>query len=160
MSVIEITKGNALKAYKWASKEGKELLENLIGKDLLVDIPNNKLPKWEMVCERAGIDPVSSLPYPDPKNGEERFLNACKKISVISRVFREGKKHDWTNSSKGKYYPWWSMSSGSGLSYNGYVNACTLTAVGSRLCFFSREDVEFVAKHYPEVYHDLMTEED
>ena len=158
MKTTELTITEARALYVSSDATGKKMLEQKFSKEALTESLRDKLETWELVCEKDGIDPVTSLPYPEPKNGEERFLNACKKISVISRVFREGRKHDWADSSKYKYYPWWNMSSVSGLSCNGYDHSDAHSCVGSRLCFMSSDDVKFVAEHYKDVYEDLMLE--
>lgn len=46
---------------------------------------------------------------------------AFAQMSIIRTVLNEGWTPDWTNSGQYKYYPWFDMSSGSGLSCDDYV---------------------------------------
>lgn len=120
----------------------------------------DKFTSWEIFAEHAKIDPVKDLPYPEPKDGMERFLNATKMVAVMSLVLRHGRKHDWTDSNEPKYRPYFDLSSGSGLSYGDYDNDFTYTDVGSRHCFGDKEDLLWIINTFPKVYEDLMLEND
>ena len=95
---------------------------------------------------------------------EEEFRESCeglepdevayKMIKEIVKAFNEGWVPDWTNSSEGKYYPWFKMGSpsGGGFSYIGYDHWVAGSAVGSRLCFETREQAKYAGKQFEDLY--------
>ncbi|ASK29690.1 hypothetical protein CEY12_06035 [Chryseobacterium sp. T16E-39] len=84
---------------------------------------------------------------------------AYRQIKLIVKALNEGWIPDWTNSKQYKYFPWFNMgsSSGSGFSYGGYGGWNARSAVGSRLCFKSRELAEYAGKQFTEIYKQYMT---
>jgi hypothetical protein len=84
---------------------------------------------------------------------------AYKQVKLMVEAFNEGWKPDWTNSSEGKYYPWFKMgsSSGVGFSFHGYDCWHTISRVGSRLCFKSSELAEYAGKTFESIYKDFLT---
>jgi len=94
---------------------------------------------------------VSMLP-----ERHQKHVKAQYNLAVVAEAVNEGWKPDWTKVSQRKYYPWWDLSSGSGLSFDDYVCVHSYSAVGSRLCYVSYEVAEHVAEHFKELYEDLM----
>ncbi len=67
------------------------------------------------------IEKETAVPYPQPSNDDEKWLNAAQNLSYIAKALNEGWTPDWTNGNEYKYYPWFDLSKGaSGFSYNGY----------------------------------------
>jgi hypothetical protein len=79
---------------------------------------------------------------------------AYKKLKLIAQALNEGWVPDWTNGEWDKYYPWFWMNSGSGLSLGAVFGRDSGSAVGSRLCFKSEE----LAKYAAETFIDIYTE--
>lgn len=73
---------------------------------------------------------------------------------IIAKALNEKWEPDWANSNEYKYYPWFNMggSSGSRFAYYDFVLVCSVSAVGSRLCFKSRELAEYAAKQFTDIY--------
>jgi len=115
---------------------------------------------YEDICKIDGVDPIQSLPYPSATNPEEIAVNSFAKAIRINRVLNEGWQPDWNNWEERKYYPWFDMEgeagSGSGFSYYDYVYVITLSDVGARLVFKTRDLAEFVGKTFTDIYRGFM----
>ncbi|MGQ0738387.1 MAG: hypothetical protein ACT4OJ_04940 [Bacteroidota bacterium] len=73
---------------------------------------------------------------------------------ALNQEANDGKpwEPNWKNGLWDKYYPWFKLSSGSGLSYGDCDDRRSHSTVGSRLCFISREVAEYAGKHYQKLY--------
>ena len=89
-------------------------------------------------------------------NGDERSVEAYKKLIIITRALNEGWTPDWKNQREYKYYPWFDLSSGSGLSFDGFGLRHSNSFVGSRLCFKSRELAEYAGKQFKKLYEQYF----
>jgi hypothetical protein len=121
METLEIKKENALTAYKAGGEPEKKLLRNLFGEKTFSEKITDRVKTFEDACEVLGIRPEDVLhsAHSDYLETEIDAINAFAKLTVIVRALNEGWKPDWNNSSEYKYYPWFNMESGSGLSYLG-----------------------------------------
>lgn len=116
------------------------------------------LETFELAAESIGIN-SSALPVVDslPEKHQKAIL-AGYKLMVISEAAWEGKKPDWSNWNERKYYPWFDLSSGSGVgfSYYGCDGDDSYSLVGSRLVFPTSEIARYVGKTHLELYKDFM----
>lgn len=116
---------------------------------------------YEEVCKIKGIDPVKSLPYPNPQNDEEEAINCFARTIRTIEVINKGKRPDWNDGSKLKLQPWFDMrnnaGSGVGFSYLGYYYDRSISVVGSRLVLHNSADVKHVTKHFLKDYEGFMT---
>jgi nitrite reductase/ring-hydroxylating ferredoxin subunit len=151
---------NAKVAFKNADTNGKKLLSDLFGENLLPLKITDRIKTWEDVCKHMQCDPVDSLPFESPDNEEEEAINAYFKIRSIVYVLNEGWFPDWDNTSQYKYYPWFYMDSkagsGFGLSFGGCAYGGSDSNVGSRLCFKSEELAKYAATQFANEYRDFM----
>jgi hypothetical protein len=152
MKTLEITKENAIKAYKSANTKGRKLLENLFGKQELIEDITERVKTFEDACSIKGISVSSILSDYDTEDEA-----AYKKLKTIIEVLNEGWQPDWKNSSEYKYYSWFKFKSGFGFSHSDYVCTYTITSVGSRLCFKTRELAEYAGKQFEDIYKDYLT---
>lgn len=109
MKTIEINLQKALQLYPSASGEFKALLESEFGKAALTQKITDHVKTFEDACSRLGLNSGMFLP------GDSKDEIAYKKLKVIAKALNEGWQPDWTNSNQYKYYPWFDLSSGSGL---------------------------------------------
>ena len=160
METFKLEKSDLLKIYNESSEAGKKYLEEKIGSNNFKLRLEDRLDSFEACCVENGVDPDDVIPFANPKNGDEKCINAFAKLIQIDRAYNQRKKKDWKNSNQPKYYPWWWMDgrSGSGLSLYVVVNVRSYTFVASRLCVLSREHAEHIAKTFPDIYEDYMTE--
>lgn len=108
---------------------------------------------FEAACKKLKLDPAKVLPKVSgmPKHHQDAIV-AHAKLVIIAEALNEGWKPDWTNSDQYKYYPWFDMESGSGLSFGGCVCDDSVSGVGSRLCFKTKELAEYAGKQFVLLY--------
>lgn len=84
---------------------------------------------------------------------------AYKMLKEIVKAFNECWTPDWTDSSQGKYVPWFKMGSpsGGGFSFHDYVYWNTNSIVGSRLCFKSADLAKHAGQLFESIYKDFLT---
>ena len=119
-----------------------------------------RVTNYADICAIDGVDPVQSLPFPEPKTPDEEAINSVAKVFRINRVLNEGWTPDWNNSSQYKYYPWFDMrsaaGSGSGFSFGDYCYDGVCSGVGARLVYKSRELAEFAGQTFLAEYRGFM----
>lgn len=152
METLEIKKENALKAYNSGCADVKKVLENLFGKESFV--PKNITDRVKTADDAFAIKGITIGSIINHNDTADEI--AYKIIKVVTEVLNEGWVPDWKNINQYKYYPWFDMSSGSGLSYDDYVYLYSYSAVGSRLCFKSRELAEYACKQFIKEYTDFF----
>jgi hypothetical protein len=115
-----------------------------------------RIKDFSDVLEVLGIDADD---FEEVNEGLEEDEIAYRQIKLIVKALNEGWNPDWSNSNETKYFPWFRMgsSSGSGFSYGGCDHWVTLSYVGSRLCFKSRDLAEYAGKQFTEIYKNYMT---
>jgi hypothetical protein len=116
-----------------------------------------KIKTFEAACKALKLDPVKCLPKVTgmPKHHQAATL-AHAQLVIIVEALNNGWKPNWKDSSEYKYYPWFDMSSGSGLALRHVVFRNSDTCVGSRLCFKSRELAEYAAKQFRKLYKEYF----
>ena len=77
---------------------------------------------------------------------------------IIAKALNEVWVPDWNDSSQYKYFPYFDMESSSagGFVCNDYGSRGTYAAVGSRLCFKSRELAEYAGKQFIEIHNKYL----
>jgi hypothetical protein len=112
-----------------------------------------KIKTFEAACKQLELDQVKCLPKVTgvPKHQQDAII-AHAKLMIIAEALNDGWKPDWKNTSENKYYPWFDLSSGSGLSYYDCGFDCSNSFVGSRLCFKSKELAEYAGKQFIKLY--------
>ena len=124
---------------------------------------------FESACKALGISDT----LPDVKNLDEisqKGIISSYKLQVISRALnkvgekgteKKEWKPDWNDHNQYKYYPWFYMGDhgaapGVGFSFRDCAYVITRSAVGSRLCFKSRELAEYAGKTFFELYKEYF----
>ena len=161
METLQIKKENAIKAYNSGCNDVKTVLSNLFGKETFVSKNIMDIVKtFDDARDAIGIKstPTScgNIKTNPLSAGDLKSSDAYLKLIVIARALNEGWTPDWGNSNQYKYYPWFDLSSGCGLSCDdfGYLRSDSL--VGSRLCFKSRELAEYAGKQFIELYKEFF----
>lgn len=155
-------KQNLINEYNSADSAGKEMLKRLFGESTFLPEPKEMVKCWEDYCKLKGIDPIKSLPYPNPSKSEEgptdeEATNAFYQLTQLFSFFNGSWKADWEDSSQRKWYPWFKMKSGFGFSDTLYVSTYSFTSVGSRLCCKDSETAEFMGRQFIDLYKKLLT---
>ena len=112
---------------------------------------------FEDACAKEGIDPTA---LPDvsmiPEDLRKPIINAYK-LMIIFRAINNGWRPDWSNSSQGKYFPWYRvLSSGFGFSRSSYDCDYLDTSVGSRLCTDTSEKAMYIAEQFQNEYQEYF----
>jgi hypothetical protein len=118
---------------------------------------------FEDACKVERIDAKKVLPKVTsyPKKDQAALLAHAKLVIIaraINKVANKGKawKPDWKNGQWDKYYPWFDMGGSSGFRSYGCDSWSSLSGVGSRLCFISREAAEHAGKQFEKLYKDYF----
>lgn len=156
MEILQISKENAIRAFKEANDKGKALLTNLFGEKVFSQKITDRLKTFEDCCEELEVDPKKVLPYLNPSNKDEISINAYAKLIIILRAFNEGWVPDWSNSNQYKYFPWLQYKSGFGFSITTYDGWHTGAGVGSRLCLKSSDLAIHVGKQFEKEYNEYF----
>jgi hypothetical protein len=156
MQALLVKKDNAIKAFNNADTNGKKLLTDLFGNELQPEKITDRIKTFE---DALALYPASdTLKAVLNFSGFDKVLNGAKamaQLQIIAAALNEGWQPDWTDSSQYKYYPWFKKA-GSGLSFHAAVYWAASTAVGSRLCFKSRELAEYAATQFKDIYAEFM----
>ncbi len=112
----------------------------------------DRVNSYEDACKELGINPVVF--------GQDLSIDeiAYMKLKTIVKAFNEGWTPDWDNSNETKYYPWFKMSS-SGVGFSSYVfvYARSVSAVGSRLVFKTKDLAITAGQKFTELYKQMLT---
>ena len=152
METLEIKKEHAVAAHANAKNSGKKLLEDLLGKKVFIKKVKDRIKTVADVLEDNGFT-------------QESFDESCKGLTVDEKAYRlskligkslnEGWEPNWDNSNETKYFPWFKLSS-SGFRFSDCGGWDAGSAVGSRLCFKSRELAIYAGETFTDVYKDFM----
>ena len=159
MQTIKLSDDNAKKIYPTASTDIKQILEDSFGKDFFIPKKiTDRVKTFQDACDVLGIKPDNkvSVTIDGAMTQDSKSIQAYCKLIIIARALNEGWVPDWKNSNQYKYYPWFDMSSGSGLSFDGCDFLGSLSLVGSRLCFKSRELAIYAANQFNDIYKDFF----
>lgn len=156
METLTIEKGKAIIAYQNADQPGKQLLKDLFGSKVLAD-RMEAVKTFEDACEVLGIDPCSSLPSVDHLSVDGRSIMAYAKLTIIARALNDGWKPDWSDYNQYKYVPWFeSRGSASGLASYDFDDWCSITDVGSRLCYKTADLARYAGKQFEDLYNEFI----
>ncbi len=116
-----------------------------------------QIKTFEAACKKLKLDPKKCLPVVSgmPKHHQDPTI-AHAKLVIITEALNDGWKPDWTNGKWDKYYPWFDMSSGSGLSYGGFGAQRSGSHVGSRLCFKTAELARYAGTQFKKLYEQYF----
>jgi hypothetical protein len=158
MQTLKLDNDKARRLYPSAAPEFKTILEDSFGKDFFSQKVADRVKTFEDACNELGIDSTTAIPEvaTDPLQKDERSIWAYCKLIIIAKALNEGWVPNWKDSSQYKYYPWFDLSSGSGLSCNDYGRRNSDSGVGSRLCFKSRELAEYAGKQFKDIYTEFF----
>jgi predicted kinase len=149
---MELTKAKAKKLYPESPDWFKNELEEKFGKETFVENNFEKIKTVEDACRATGVkleDVISDKDTPDEV--------AYKTLKIVRNAVTKNWIPDWNNSNQEKWFPVFKLSSGFGFSTSAYSYACARTYVGSRLCFETEEQSNYVANQFINLYKDLLT---
>jgi hypothetical protein len=156
METLSIQKEAAVKAHENAKTSGKKLLEDLFGKKTFQKDVMERVKTFGDVLKELDIHTGH---FENSLIGLSDDEQAYRKAKLIVQALNEGWTPDWTDSSQGKYYPWFNMddsSAPSGFSCDDCVIWHSVTDVGSRLCFKSSKLAQYAGEQFIDIYRELF----
>jgi hypothetical protein len=102
-------------------------------------------------CKALGIKPTLPVVTGLPKKHQQAII-AHYKLVIIAEALNEGWKPNWKDYMQWKYYPWFKMDSGSGLSFFVYVCDYSNSCVGSRLVFKNSDLAKYAGTTFITLY--------
>jgi hypothetical protein len=110
---------------------------------------------FEDACQVLNLDATTVIPDFSlfPKE-EQEPMKAHAQLIIIAKAINGDWTPDWSDYKQLKYYPWFEMGSpsGVGFSFDDFADWRTFSAVGSRLCFESREKAKYVGQTFEDLY--------
>ena len=157
---LEITRQAAIKAHDEASTKGKTLLENLFGKRVFQKDITERVKSVEDAIRELGNNDVEVIQLNRMKSiGLQNHIIGNQELIVIAKALNEGWQPDWQNDNQYKYFPWFDMddsSSAGRFSFGGADHLGSASAVGSRLCFKSRELSNYAGNQFEDIYRKVF----
>jgi hypothetical protein len=118
-----------------------------------------KIKTFEAACKLLKLDPKKVLPDVNsmPQGHQESTLAYSMLVIIAEALNKEANggqtwKPNWKDNNEWKYYPWFDMSSGSGLSYGDYDYQYSYSSVGSRLCFKTSDLARYAGTQFKSLY--------
>lgn len=119
-----------------------------------------KIKTFEDACSVLELDAKNVIPDFSffPKNDRQSMIDHAKLVIISQAINGKDYTPDWSNSNEIKYYPWFIMVSSSGVcfAFFDYVIWHTISTVGSRLCFQSREKALYAGKQFEDLYRSYF----
>jgi len=118
----------------------------------------DKIKTWKDICEYLKIDNIKSLPYKNPTNKTERYINACFKLSKLSEVLNNGTVLDFNNNNQLKHTPYFRKEASGWVLYS-YLS-WTYGAYSGFGSYFKTPKLALYAgkQFFNEIYFDYLPE--
>lgn len=109
---------------------------------------------FEDACLAIGIDPKQ---FHELNKNLSDDTYAYEQLKVISKALNGGEYMDYSDEDEYKYYPWFNaLGSSSGFSFDVSCYVYSLSAVGSRLTYKSREIAEYAGRTFLDIYNKYI----
>lgn len=148
MEILQVTKDNALQAFKEGDSKEKALITRLFGKKHFLTNVMERVTSFEEACAETGRD--SNDPYFSAARPHE---NAFRKWEEVCLALNEGVVLSFANPTQEKHYVWLERTA---TGFRFYDTYCTLTlsstGLGSRLCLVNAP----LARHFGTYFMDII----
>jgi len=132
----------------WFQKE----LVNAFGVESFVEFKHTDIKSFDDACIHLGISPDVPLFGAT----DDDHVVAYKKLVIIARAINNGWAPNWDDTEQKKWWPWFRLSSGFGFAFSNFNYADTGTSVGSRLCFKTKEQSDYCATQFIDLYKQFL----
>jgi len=157
METLKLEKSTALRIFKKASDEIKEILKETFGPKTFSENILDRINSFEDVLSEASKEDLAHYHRKINQNDTTPDEIAYQQLKLICNVAWEGIKVDYTNTNQKKWYPWFrKLSSGLGFGVSFCVYDYAGTAVGSRLCFPSKESSDKFSQLFIDIYNKWL----
>lgn len=111
----------------------------------------------EWLAKIGLVIPAEQSDEDDPMVKHIKAAIATIKLRMIAQVLNEGWTPDWSDYDQYKYTPYFEANEdNTGLVFCTVDRWYTITRVGSRLCFVSRDIARYAATQFVEIYNDFL----
>lgn len=108
MKKLQIDENQALKLYKTASSEFKQILEDSFGKEYFNQKITDRIQSLDDILEYLNLKEDDVYIFPKCTTDKfKRYINACSIIPKIASVYNEGTILNWTKFTQYKYKPYY-----------------------------------------------------
>lgn len=156
MAKLKINQETAINLFPEAPGWFQKILNESFGEETFKPLDWHDIKTFEDACKVIGTT-EQEFNEKFKATGLGIDTIAYEKLKIIVATINRGWMPDWTNSNQCKYYPYFTLSSGSGFSGRGCVFSYSSSHVGSRLCFESREKCLYAANQFTDIYKDFFT---
>ena len=119
----------------------------------------DKVKSFEDACKVLDITPSVPVVTGIPEKYQKPLI-ANYQLMVIAEALNEGWTPDWSNGEWDKWYPWFNMNDSSSAGRFSFFVAAgqrSNSAVGSRLCFKSKDLAIYAGTQFLDIYKDFFT---
>lgn len=160
---IELSDSVAKKLYKTASPELRIILEENFDKKILSTEIKDRIQIFEdiieIVSELRGCKIENYLPWPSPRNKNERSQNSVAKIQLITEAYNEGTKLNWEDRSQRKYGIWFERKArGGGWVLHVVSDDRYYCSLGAGFYFKEEALARDAYSKFPEIFHEYLPE--
>jgi len=140
-------------AYAQADPDQKKLLRKFF---TFAESVFEKIQSIEDVYKLLGIE--RKLPFPNPSNKLERYLNACYDIPHITKAYNGNVVLDWNNSNQNKYFLYWKKNSSGAWVLHAVYCYCYSADLGFGCYFANRDAASDAASKFKTIFTDHLPE--
>jgi hypothetical protein len=148
---LKMKEDTAKRLYPESPEWFKEVLVETFGRSSFKR-KYTEIKTFEDACDELGIDPDDVY---NKKDLPDEI--AFKKLKVIAKAINNGWVPNWNDKNQYKWFPYFNLSSGFCFSHSTCRCTITYTSVGSRLCFETKEQSDYVGKQFDDLYKELLT---
>ena len=118
----------------------------------------DRIRSYADACHELGIEPIRLESFDFIPAPHRKSMFAFHKITTIIQALNEGWVPDWNDEDQPKYYVWYKwVGSGAGFSCHGCDFGHSVSDVGSRLHFKSKELALFFAEQFITEINEYFT---
>lgn len=145
-----------LQEYEKGDASHREMLERIFGKEEFLKT-DDAMELFKSFCSQNDLDPLSILPYAEPKNRDQRRTNAFEMLMVMVDKRRKDYLPDFNNANEKKWWPIFDMKN-SGFVFVGSGCGWTHTNAngGSRLCLPTEKESDAFGRECLPVWREFL----
>jgi hypothetical protein len=153
---LKLTEVEAKEMYETAPSAIKKLLESNFGKKTFIVNITDRIKTIDDILEYHG---KTMAEFNSEMKGRSKRAIAYELLELGIAAMNEGWIPNWRDYNECKYYPWFDMDADTGFGFSATFcdSSHSITAVGSRLYFKSRELASYFANQFLYIYKDFMT---
>lgn len=154
---IKMDLATAKKVYKTSPPELKTELEQKFGKAKLSDDICDLIQTLDDVYALNKTTAAAVLPFPKPKNKDERSTNATCIIRQLTRAYNQGKVLDWLDTNQSKYFLYFERTK-KGWVLDVVVGCLYVACLGFGCYFAVEKHARDAYAKFPKVWEDYLPE--